>query len=551
MFTGINIAESFINSGAASRVMVVSAEYLSPVTTTAQKEISEFMDPRIACLTLGDAGAAIILEAASNNDVGFHELEMYSLTKYSLLCIGRLTEHAHGGPILLVPDPIKHTSIAVEHSVAHSKHTLDRSPWEPEMVQQLIMHQTSERSLLDGARAINKAFGRKICTKENTINNLSERGNTASTSHFVAVWDNILNGRIKSGDNVVFGITGSGQTIGTGTYTFEDLPDRIRSRKQLRQPVEKVEQVNEPLDRISTGRVPRMRVASIGVLSPERSVPKETMPMVKEAVENCLAKLEYDRSDIDLVLFAGVYRTEFISEPALATMIAGELKINDEIRPTDSKRTFAFDVFNGGVSFLNACEVASEMMRSGKIRTALIIASEIENNRDAFPDRLVGLEETASAIVLDQGERSRTGFGEFVFKYLPEELEARTVNGRYADGKACLFLEQDPSIADLYLKMIPEAVNELLKREVLAMSEINVVLPPQFSSEFLDELGRVLSIPRERFVDITSGGKDWFTSALPYTLHAIEKQKLAKPGDVGLVINVGSGLQVGCATYYF
>ncbi len=649
MFTGISIAESYIHSGAARRVMVISAEHISPVMKTAQKEISGFLDPRMACLTLGDAGAAILLEASSNNDVGFHELEMYSLSKYSRMCIGQPTEQEHGGPILLVPDPITQTTIAIENSIAHSKIVLDRSPWKPQRIQHVIMHQTSERSLLDGARAINQAFGRQICTPETTMNNLGARGNTASTSHFVAVWDHIRNGRIKSGDHIVFGITGSGQTIGTGLYTFDDLPERIRQRRSKgsddkgsdaisaekilnhatniiaefgSDPLEPAKQAtgrskgsdDKGSDAISAGKISnhatniiaefgsdplepakqatgrskgsddkgsdaisaekilshatniiaefgsdplepalrtRIRVASIGVLTHGHNLPIETIPMVKQAVENCLAQSEYDKSEMDLVLYAGVYRTGFISEPALATLIAGELDINAEIKPTDSQRTLAFDVLNGGVGLLNACDIAAQMMRSGKVRTALIIASEIENNRDDYPNEVIGLQETASAIILDQDPRARIGFGEFVFKYLPDQLAARTVTGKYMNGKPCVFLRQDPSILDLYLKIVSQAVNEILEREKLSVSDISVVLPSQFSSEFLDKLGHRLEIPRGRFVDLTGDGKDWLTSALPYSMHEVEARQRARPGDIGLVINVGSGLQVGCAIYYF
>ncbi len=597
MFTGISIAESYIHSGAARRVMVISAEHISPVMKTAQKEISGFLDPRMACLTLGDAGAAILLEASSNHEVGFHELEMYSLSKYSRMCIGQPTEQEHGGPILLVPDPITQTTIAIENSIAHSKLVLDRSPWKPQGIQHVIMHQTSQRSLLDGARAINQAFGRQICTTENTINNLESRGNTASTSHFVAIWDFIRNGRIKSGDNIVFGITGSGQTIGTGLYTFDDLPERIRrarskgsdaiSARKITsdathviaefgsdplEPAKPVTGRSKGSDAISARKLAshatnvtaefgsdplelaictRIRVESIGVLTHGHSLPIETIPMVKQAVENCLAQSEYDKSEMDLVLYAGVYRTGFISEPALATLIAGELDINAEIKPTDSHRTLAFDVLNGGVGLLNACDIAAQMMRSGKVQTALIIVSEIENNRDHYPGEVMGLQETASAIILDQDPRARIGFGEFVFKYLPDQLAARTVTGKYINGRPCVYLRQDPSILDLYLKIVPQAVNEILEREKLSESEISVVLPPQFSSEFLDRLGHRLEIPRERFVDLTGDGKDWLTSALPYSMHEVETRQRARPGDIGLVINVGSGLQVGCAIYYF
>jgi amino acid adenylation domain-containing protein len=551
MFTGIRVAKSYLNTGAARRVLVVSAEFLSPVTKTAQQEIAGFMDPRMACLTLGDAAAAIILEVATSNDFGFHELEMYSLGKYNSLCIGRPTDSEYGGPILLVPDPIKHTSIAIEHSIAHSKHVLERVAWKPGQIQHVIMHQTSARSLHDGARAINQSFGYDVCTPETTINNLSERGNTASTSHIVAVWDNILKGRVNAGDKTIFAITGSGQTIGTGIYTFDDLPDRIRQLNASGCAVRKSNCVAEREEAASRRRLPRMRVASIGVIPDMTDEPLATMPMVKEAVENCLANSAYQRSEIDLILFAGVYRTGFIFEPAIAAIIAGELKINDDVPATHEQRTLAFDVFNGGAGFLNACDIALQMMRSGEIRTALIVASEVENNRELYPNQTLGVQETASAIIVDQSADARTGFGEFVFKYMPEELGSRTVTGKYETGSPCVYLKQDPNICEMYLKLIPETVDELLEREGLAMSAIRVVLPPQFSGEFLDNLSGVLKIPREIIVDLTGHGKDLFTSAVPCTLDEVQARGLVQSGDIGLVISVGSGLQVGCAIYYF
>ncbi len=67
MFTGIYIANALIKTGAIKRGLVVSGEYITHLSQTAQKEIESFMDTRLACLTLGDAGAALILELAVNN----------------------------------------------------------------------------------------------------------------------------------------------------------------------------------------------------------------------------------------------------------------------------------------------------------------------------------------------------------------------------------------------------------------------------------------------------------------------------------------------------
>jgi hypothetical protein len=76
------------------------------------------------------------------------------------------------------------------------------------------------RMTLNSARnEINLKLKSKICHDGNTINNLEQRGNTASTAHFIAMADHIRNGNIKSGDKIVFSISASGLTIGTA-YMF-------------------------------------------------------------------------------------------------------------------------------------------------------------------------------------------------------------------------------------------------------------------------------------------------------------------------------------------
>jgi 3-oxoacyl-[acyl-carrier-protein] synthase III len=90
-----------------------------------------------------------------------------------------------------------------------------------------------------------------------------------------------------------------------------------------------------------------------------------------------------------------------------------------------------------------------------------------------------------------------------------------------------------------------------LDAEGLDISEIKVVLPPQFSSEFNRSLGDVLGLDPGVIIDVEHEGKDLFTSALPYALQHAQRHDLVQPGDIGLIINVASGIQVGCAIYHF
>ena len=74
---------------------------------------------------------------------------------------------------------------------------------------------------------VNGYLGSESIMQERVIDNLENRGNTSSTSHFVALWDNIKNGAIKPFDKILFGIQASGIVSGFASYTLDDLPARV------------------------------------------------------------------------------------------------------------------------------------------------------------------------------------------------------------------------------------------------------------------------------------------------------------------------------------
>jgi hypothetical protein len=61
----------------------------------------------------------------------------------------------------------------------------------------------------------------------------------------------------------------------------------------------------------------------------------------------------------------------------------------------------------------------------------------------------------------------------------------------------------------------------------------------------------LLQVGKERMACIADDGADWFTSSTVCGLKFAHEHGMVAPGDVGLLINVGSGIQVGCALYYF
>ena len=224
------------------------------------------------------------------------------------------TREPHGGAIMLT-DSLNLTEAATRSGAMHALETIEQAGWSPESFQHLIMHQTSRMALTGAMREINRVMGGRVCHPGNTIDNLARRGNTASTSHVVALADSLAAGRIRTGDRVIFAISGSGLTVGTALYTFDDLPDRLAAPAM---PVTAPKQA--PLPR---REVLPVRIESIGTAPRPVAGRADTFELLRRAVIDCLARSSLALADIGLLVYAGVYRTAFVSEPAIAALLAG------------------------------------------------------------------------------------------------------------------------------------------------------------------------------------------------------------------------------------
>ena len=548
MFTGVYIVNALLKTGAIRQGMVVSGEYITHLTKTAQKEMVNFMDPRLACLTLGDAGAAIILEQGEDTKVGFQQIDFQTFGSYSPFCVAKVSDQ---GGWIMHTDSVNLTDVGIKSGAEYALDIIQKAGWAPDNFQHVILHQTSRMTLKGARTEINNLLNQPILHDGNTIDNLEDRGNTASTSHFVALDDQIRNNRIQTGDRVVFGISASGLTSGTALYVFDDLPDRIR-KKELSSETSIAKAQKSPKQiRETEPSFIGIRIESVGTIPEMTDKTTNSMDLLVLASMNCLEKSSYQSRDIGLLIHSGVYRSEFVLEPAYAALLAGKLNMNDAFSDPENKKTFAFDIFNGSMGFLNSCFIAQQMISAGPFETAMIVTTEIENNAELFPDKLLGIKETASAIILDTHPVKGKGFSTFQFNYYTEAINMYTVNCSTKEIDPILQIEKDPDLENKYLDSIFQLVNEFLPKEGLTSKQINMIFPPQISSEFITRLSRRLGISREKFIDVVGEGKDLFSSSIPFAVGYAQDNAFVKSGDIGLFIAVGSGIQAGCGLYYF
>ena len=548
IFTALVVVQSLLETGAIANALVVSGEHITHLVRTAQLEIENFRDPRLACLTLGDAGVALMLEASPHASAGFEPITLETLGQHSSLCIGKQTDRSHGGAIMLTESG-ELARIAIEESVNHTLGALQSHGWFPAAFQHCIMHQTAKLAVDEVVKVLNRKAGQCVLHARNTINNLKRRGNTATTTHFVALMDHVRAGRIDSGERVLFGIAASGVTSGTALYTLDDLPDRVRGETRSRQAAQGRN------GHAANGHAPRSRhrvkIESVGLLPEAEGVPGDAISMLTAASRSCLNHSRYARNEIELVINAGVYRNDFLSEPAVAALVAGNLLADDPDQSSGAARMLAFDLTNGALGALEACFVASQMIASGKVRMALVMAAEIEVNKGLGPDRALGLEETGSAMILDGSADDGPGFGSFLFESYTRHLHSFASHSAVTEGRTSLSFERNESFEASCIDCIIKTVDRLLQQEGLDRQKLAVALPPFPSSTFVLRLADALEIPHDRMVRPPAGAKDLYTSSLAFAIDDVRRRHRVRPGDVGLIIGIGSGIQVGCATYYF
>ena len=225
MLNGIYIMESFIKSGAIKCGMVVSGEHNMPLVETSKQEIKHSFDRQLAALTLGDCGAAIILDESDKNNYGLHQLDLITGAKHNHYCYSKPSKQGPGAVLMTKARGLQKTG--AEHFPAYLKKTVEESGWTMNDINHGIAHQVSVGGVIKGIKAVNKFLGKKIPFR--FLYNVEKVGNTTTTSHFLVLHEFLLNHTIRKDHNILFVSGASGIVISHATYTMDDLAERYIS----------------------------------------------------------------------------------------------------------------------------------------------------------------------------------------------------------------------------------------------------------------------------------------------------------------------------------
>ena len=221
MMTGVFILNDFIRRGAIERGMVVSGEYISHLGTNAAKQVRSILSKQLASFTVGDAGAAVMLERAPQDAPGIEVAGFTTLSQHSRLCLGYPSRVGPGASMYTKARTIH--KVAIEEFPALLREALDEDGIELGAIDYVIPHQTSVRAIKKGVQDLGNRLG---SPPKNVVVNVEDYGNTASTSHFVALYRLLSEGQFAPGDKVMLLSFGSGLEVGVVITVLDELLDR-------------------------------------------------------------------------------------------------------------------------------------------------------------------------------------------------------------------------------------------------------------------------------------------------------------------------------------
>ena len=542
IFTAIKVVEEMIKYGDVRRALVVSGEYITHLTKTAQREMRGLRDPRMACLTLGDAGVCLVLEKADGPS-GFSCIDLYTVPEHAELCVAHASEES--GAIMFT-DAVGLAESALADALPHYKELITQQIIGADY-DYIIPHQTSSNAIRHAIRKTNHYFGRKIISSKTMVDNLEHRGNTATTAHWVVLNDLINNGAVTAtSESVLFCIQASGVTVGYAEYKHAGaLANSVsKSRKSSPSAKHTKQKSGDAMSAFSCDIPVGERVAITGAATytDPHGKTADNVELASQAVRQVITRASAADKYLSYLIYGGVYRKNYFSEPALATLIAHRIGIKGSVSDVGQRRLLAFDILNGETGIIESCFVANRLLHS-KGDTVIVSSSEYPlqyiDNKGVFDIHNMG-----SALLLENsaGQRGFSAFGSYSYPDHQNSYHAYTP----LRGFDTLVVERDAHIERAYREAIARSVDIFLKQHKTRIEDCAVIYPPQISPEFIAALSNDIHADPQQMV--TCHKNNLYTSSFAA---GWEQSPLSHTGDVGLCISVGPGINVACALYTY
>ncbi len=199
----LSVADSFIKTGIAKRMLVIGAEKMSSIV--------DWTDRR-TCVLFADGAGAVIIESEENsqgtiNDRGIISSHLHANGKHReiLKTSGGVSSNGKSGIIEMEGKEV--FKYAVKYLSEVVQEVLEYNNIESSQIDWLVPHQANIRIIEGTAKKLNMPMDKVIVT-------VQKHGNTSAASIPLALAEGVNSGKIKKGDLILIEALGGGLTWG-------------------------------------------------------------------------------------------------------------------------------------------------------------------------------------------------------------------------------------------------------------------------------------------------------------------------------------------------
>jgi 3-oxoacyl-[acyl-carrier-protein] synthase-3 len=275
------------------------------------------------------------------------------------------------------------------------------------------------------------------------------------------------------------------------------------------------------------------------------------LELADAAARSCLERANRTADEVDLLINAGVYQDENISEPAMASMIQEDIGANPEHAIGVGQGTFSFDVRNGACGLLTGIQLVDGMLASRTIELGMVVASDANpepgvSEGFAFPP--------VGGAVLLSADDSREGFTDFRLATFPEfgdlfhsyiDWHEGARRGLTHHGRNVLTVDIAESYTARALECAESTARELAAANGLDLGEVELLVATASVPSFAAALAERLGVSVERVASSSDRVPAAHTAA---PIVALESARL-EPGHTAMLVSAGAGITVVAALY--
>jgi 3-oxoacyl-[acyl-carrier-protein] synthase-3 len=200
----ITVANSFIKTGVAKRILVIGAEKMSSIV--------DWTD-RTTCVLFADGAGAVVVEASEQGDTGIISTHLYADGRQQglLYTDGGPSSTGNSGKIIMEGREV--FKYAVQYMADVVNEVLEKNKITAEDIDLLVPHQANIRIIEATAKKLNLPMSKVVTTVE-------KHGNTSAASIPLALHEAMMAKRIKPGSLVLLEGMGGGLTWGAVLVRF-------------------------------------------------------------------------------------------------------------------------------------------------------------------------------------------------------------------------------------------------------------------------------------------------------------------------------------------